>query len=109
MIVNMLLKQIRNDRNLSLRDLEQLANVSKSELNNIETGKVIPRLDVALRIANGLGIPITDLYIDTEHEKIKREEQQSKCDTCICYRAFLNRDAMNNELLFARQEDRVTI
>lgn len=37
-------------------------------------------------ISNGLDLCVTNLFIDTEYKKKRDIRQQSKCDTCICYR-----------------------
>lgn len=66
MSIRMILKQIRLDRNLSLRELQTITDVSKTELSYIENEKIIPRLDIACKIAKGLDIPITDLYVETD-------------------------------------------
>ena len=62
------LKEARNKRNLTLRDLEQMSNVSKSELSNIETGKVIPRLDIFCKICKSLKIPCHCELCDCDDE-----------------------------------------
>jgi transcriptional regulator with XRE-family HTH domain len=50
------LKEVRQARNLSLRDLEKITGISKTELNNIENGRVIPRLDVYCKISRALNL-----------------------------------------------------
>jgi len=69
------LRQARKERGLTLKDLEQLSGVSKSEISNIETGKVIPRLDVVCKIAKALGLPCTFELCDCD------QENKSKYDT----------------------------
>lgn len=96
-MVKILLGQIRYDRHMTLLQLSKLSGISNAHICDIENGKSVPTINVLCAIARGLQVPVTDLFIDT---KGKKEEsiERSKCDTCICYRAFLKNDAMNNEL-----------
>lgn len=55
------LKTIREQRNLSLDQLSELTNVSKSMLRQIETGKSSPTIATIWKIANGLHISFTAL------------------------------------------------
>lgn len=64
--MRILLKQVREQRNLSIRQVEILTKVSKSTISDIETGKVIPRLDVLEQLAAGLKVKISDL-IESEY------------------------------------------
>jgi|GEM_PF-3035681 len=64
-VLSKYLKQIRSERNLSLRELETLTGVSYSYLSVIERGcdarskkPLSPTLDVIIKIAKGLCIPL---------------------------------------------------
>jgi repressor LexA len=66
------LKQIRSERNLSLRDLEHLTGVSYSYLSVIERGHdarskktLSPTLEVIIKIAKGLNIPLGQFLINS--------------------------------------------
>ena len=50
------LKKIRKQLALSLRELSQISNVSKTMLSEIETGKKTPTITVACKIAGALGL-----------------------------------------------------
>ena len=50
------LKEARKQRKLTLRELAKLTGISKTELNDIENGKVIPRLDIYCKICKVLKI-----------------------------------------------------
>ncbi|GAB6170041.1 hypothetical protein JCM1393_25010 [Clostridium carnis] len=52
----------RIEKQLTLIQLEALTNISKSTLNNIENGKVFPRIDQLEKIAKATGKHISDLY-----------------------------------------------
>ena len=60
--MKILLKDIRNKKKLSLRQVEYMTRVPRSTLSDIETGKVGLTLEVAEQIAKGLHITITELF-----------------------------------------------
>lgn len=55
------LKEIREQRNLSLDQLAELTGVSKSMLRQIETGRSSPTIATIWKIANGLRLSFTTL------------------------------------------------
>jgi transcriptional regulator with XRE-family HTH domain len=55
------LKEIRQQRNLSLDQLADLTGVSKSMLRQIETGRSSPTIATIWKIANGLRLSFTNL------------------------------------------------
>lgn len=55
------LKQIRDERKLSLDKVSDLTDVSKSMLGQIERGESNPTISTCWKIANGLKISFTDL------------------------------------------------
>lgn len=59
--MKILLRQIMNDKNLSVRQVTILTGVPKSTINGIMNG-VIPRLDTMERLAKGLNVHIIDLF-----------------------------------------------
>lgn len=54
--------QARKDKDLTLFQLQKLSGISKSCLNNIETGKTSPTLKQLEKIAKALDVRITDLF-----------------------------------------------
>ncbi len=56
------LRQLREDRQLTLRALADRAEVSASALSQIEKGLVSPSIATLERICNGLGLHITALF-----------------------------------------------
>ncbi len=54
--------EVRDSKGLSLVQLAQKTGISRSALNNIENGKVSPRLQQLEQIAIALGSRITDLF-----------------------------------------------
>lgn len=63
------LKQIRDERKLSLDKVADLTSVSKSMLGQIERGESNPTISTVWKIANGLKISFTDL-INTHQSDI---------------------------------------
>lgn len=75
--MKILLKEIRRKRKLSLRQLEIITGVSKSALSRIENEKISPTMDDMEKIAAGLGIGITDLFV-SEYKYKKRPDIGTK-------------------------------
>lgn len=48
--------------NLTARQVEIMTGISKSTVNRIANGQVMPRIDTLEQLAIGLKIKITDLY-----------------------------------------------
>ena len=67
------LKNIREDRNLSLDRLSEMTGVSKSMLRQIEIGQSSPTIATIWKIANGLRVPFTTLLRDQTQEVTLRE------------------------------------
>lgn len=53
----------RMEKNLTLRDLSEMTNISRSALNKYENNIVSPRLEQLAIIADALELNITDLFI----------------------------------------------
>lgn len=62
MKITILLKQIREERQLSLEELSRLSGVSTSHLNYIEKQQRDPTLTVLVKIAKALNIDVKNLY-----------------------------------------------
>ncbi len=57
----------RIEKNLTLKQLEELTGIGKTTLNNIENGLVSPTLYQLETIARALNVRITDLF-DSEYK-----------------------------------------
>lgn len=53
---------VRYAQGMSLRELSERAHVSKSYLQRIEAGEAAPSLEVMVRLARALSVPLDDLY-----------------------------------------------
>jgi transcriptional regulator with XRE-family HTH domain len=56
-----MIKQIRQQRHMTLRQLEALSGISKTELSDIETGKKIPTVYTLCAIAKALQVTFCQL------------------------------------------------
>ena len=62
MRIEILLKDIRRNQNITLRELSKRTGVSISHLNDIENNYKLPSLLISVIIAKKLKIHISDLY-----------------------------------------------
>lgn len=56
------LKVQRAMRNLTQADLAALAGVTRKSVNAIETGRMVPSVVLALRLAHALGVSVDALF-----------------------------------------------
>jgi transcriptional regulator with XRE-family HTH domain len=67
----------RQQKGLSLRDLESLTSISQSYLNRLEKGeRKSPGVGISSKIAKALGIPLTTL-LDISTKDVPAEEAQT--------------------------------
>lgn len=62
MEIKIKIKEIRENRNMSLLEIAQIAHISKSHLNYIERGMKEPTLSVLIKIAKALEVDERELY-----------------------------------------------
>ena len=63
MKVEIELKELRKQKNITLSELSRLTGISKSHLNYIENGVKEPTISVLVLIAKALNVKIDELYI----------------------------------------------
>lgn len=56
------IKGLRTKKGITLRELERMSSVSKSELSNIERNNADPTLKTLLMIAFALQVSLSDLF-----------------------------------------------
>ncbi|NSC19957.1 helix-turn-helix domain-containing protein [Streptomyces albus subsp. chlorinus] len=73
---------LRRDRRLTLQQLAEAADVSVSMLSSIERGRKAPTVVVLARVAEGLGVPLTDLVAQPEDDRVvvRRAADQERID-----------------------------
>lgn len=62
MKVIILLKEIREEKQISLEELARMSGISKSHLNYIERNEKEPTLTILIKIAKALNVDIEKLY-----------------------------------------------
>lgn len=60
--IELLIKEIRKQQNITLGELSKKSGVSKSHINDIENNKKEPTLTIAVAIAKALNVQLTDLF-----------------------------------------------
>lgn len=58
------IRQVRLEHALSLEDLAAKTGLSKSLLASFERGRAVPSLEMFHRLAEAIGVPLTDLFYD---------------------------------------------
>ncbi len=60
--VGVRLRQLREARKVSMRALAQMSGLSANALSMIERGKTSPSVSTLYRLADALGVPVTDFF-----------------------------------------------
>ncbi len=60
--IELLIKQIRKQKNITLDELSKRSGVSKTHINDIENNRKEPTLSIAVSIAKALDVQLTDLF-----------------------------------------------
>lgn len=72
-ITGMIIGRLRVQRGMSQEVLSGLACMARSHLAMIETGTKNPKVDTLWRIADALGIPLSELFRMVEEESIQQK------------------------------------
>ena len=62
MKVEMLIREVRDNKEISLSQLAKTTGIAKSHLSNIERNIIEPKLTTVLKIAQALDVDIKELY-----------------------------------------------
>lgn len=62
MHIEILLKQIRKQKRLTLEQLAERTGISKTHINDVENNLKEPSLSIMVRLSKALDVQITDLY-----------------------------------------------
>ena len=60
--IELLIKEIRKEKGITLEQLSKMTNVSTSHINDIENNKKEPSLSIAVMLAKALKVEITEIY-----------------------------------------------
>jgi len=61
-MAKIIVKEVREKNNYTLRQLSIISGVSKSTISKVENGRCSPTLDTLEKIAIGLNVHIVDLF-----------------------------------------------
>ena len=56
------IRELRESRNMSQKELGELVGVSRQSINYIEMGKTSPKITVALKIAKIFNTPVEEIF-----------------------------------------------
>lgn len=62
MKIEILIKQVRQEKNMTLETLAKLSGISKGHLSKIEREERDPKLSTIIQIAMALKVNVSDLY-----------------------------------------------
>lgn len=62
--MKILIDQVRKNKNMSQIELATRSGVSERCIRNYSTGKVDPTLSILLKIANALGVSVSELFVE---------------------------------------------
>ncbi len=63
------IRRLRQERSLRLEDVARRAGYTKGFLSKVENGKVSPPVATLIRVANALGVEVTDLLVTPKGER----------------------------------------
>jgi transcriptional regulator with XRE-family HTH domain len=63
---------------MSQEDLAARAGIHRTYVSSIELGKVRLGLDIAKKVANGLGVALSDLIVEAERKRSRRPVQAKR-------------------------------
>jgi putative transcriptional regulator len=72
------IKVQRAIRNLTQADLAEKAGVTRKSINAIETGRMVPSVVLALKVARALGVSIDTLFSLDGHEAARPDSNQGE-------------------------------
>jgi len=70
------IRMLRKEKDISQEDLADRAEINRSYLSVIENGKSSPTLDVAERLAKGLGVETTELLSPSSPRHFKYDDAE---------------------------------
>jgi len=70
----------REEKNISIRELSRLSNVSTAVISDIENGKSMPRIELFVKLALAMDIPLSELFANFVSQSytvipVKEQEQ----------------------------------
>ena len=75
MIINKI-KEFRKVKNLTQNDLAEYLGVTRKTINQIESGNVLPKIDVAYKLSIILGATVEQLFLNDDYNKHSKKQQE---------------------------------
>ena len=75
MIINKI-KEFRKVKNLTQDDLAKELGVTRKTINQIESGNVLPKIDVAYKLSIILGATVEQLFLNDDYNKHSKKQQE---------------------------------
>lgn len=75
MIINKI-KEFRKVKKLTQDDLAKELGVTRKTINQIESGKVLPKIDVAYKLSIILGATVEQLFLNDDYNKHSKKQQE---------------------------------
>ena len=75
MIINKI-KEFRKVINLTHDDLAEYLGVTRKTINQIESGSVLPKIDVAYKLSIILGMTVEQLFLNDDYNKHSKKQQE---------------------------------
>lgn len=75
MIINKI-KEFRKLKNLTQDDLAEYLGVTRKTINQIESGNVLPKIDVAYKLSIILGVTVEQLFLNDDYNKHSKKQQE---------------------------------
>jgi len=68
--------ELRSLQGLTLTELEDLCGVGFSQLSRLENGKINISVRIAVRVAEGLGVQLHELFVPAEMSEVRPKKRQ---------------------------------
>ena len=75
MIINKI-KEFRKVKNLTQDDLAKELGVTRKTINQIESGNVLPKIDIAYKLSIILGATVKQLFLNDNYNKHSKKQQE---------------------------------
>lgn len=80
------IKNKRVEKNISIRDLNGLSRVSTAVVSDIENGVSLPRIEILVRLALAMDIPLNELFanfVSQSYQVVPIEKQQQTLSSML--------------------------
>lgn len=89
--MQLLIKKYREEKGISLRQLQKLTGISRSQLNDIENKKSDTGLENLAKIADHLDVCTKDLFTDCHNLKATCDNNCGNCHCCNKRKVWLRK------------------